>query len=79
MSKSMELRKDTLTFAATADREGCPIQKGQIVIYEGEEAEIISIKPLLIIKTKHRVVCGALQNLAISRGPSRKEIHKIKG
>jgi hypothetical protein len=38
------------------------LQRGQRVIYEEEEAEIIRITPLLVIRTKNRVVCGALQN-----------------
>jgi len=37
------------------------LQKGQIIIFEGEEASVIRVKPLLVIKTKSRVVCGALQ------------------
>ena len=37
------------------------LQKGQRIIFEGEEAYVIRVKPLLVIKTKSRVVCGALQ------------------
>lgn len=33
-------------------------QKGQKIIYEGEEGVIIRVKPFLVIKTKTRVVCG---------------------
>jgi len=36
------------------------LQKGKIIIYEGEEAEIIRVQPLFVIKTKSRIVCGAL-------------------
>ncbi len=36
--------------------------KGQRIIYEGEEAEVVKVFPLLVIKTKNRVICGALQN-----------------
>jgi hypothetical protein len=35
-------------------------QKGKRIIFEGEEAYVIRVKPLLVIKTKDRVVCGAL-------------------
>jgi hypothetical protein len=35
-------------------------QKGQKVIYEGKDAQIIKVKPFLVIKTGDRVVCGAL-------------------
>jgi hypothetical protein len=61
MSKLKEYKKAALSFATKAVREGCPPQKGQRIIYEKEEAEIISVKPLLVIKTKNRVICGALQ------------------
>ena len=39
-------------------QEVVPPQKGQKIIYEGEQAEIIRVKPFLIIKTKTGVVCG---------------------
>ena len=35
------------------------LQKGERIMYEGEEAEIVSLKPLFVIKTENRVVCGA--------------------
>jgi len=35
---------------------------GQKVRFENEEAEIIRISPLLVIKTKDRIVCGALHH-----------------
>jgi len=38
----------------------CRFRKGQIVLYEGEKAEIIDVKPLLIIKVEDRIICGAL-------------------
>ena len=38
------------------------IRKGEIVMYEGKEAEVIRVKPLLIIKLNNRILCGALQN-----------------
>ncbi len=41
-------------------REGEYHQKGKRIIFEGEEAYVIRVKPLLVIKTKNRVVCGAL-------------------
>ncbi len=37
------------------------LQKGQSIMYEGEEAEVISVKPFLVIKTKNSVVCGVLR------------------
>jgi hypothetical protein len=51
-------------FSCTSNKgsQAYPLQRGQRVIYEEEEAEIIRITPLLVIKTKNRVVCGALQN-----------------
>ncbi len=35
-------------------------QEGQIVLYEGEEAKVIGVEPLLIIKVNDRIICGAL-------------------
>lgn len=40
---------------------GCDrLREGQIVKHEGKEAEVISVKPFLIIKIEDRVICGAL-------------------
>ena len=50
-------------------------QKGQLVIYENKRAEVISVKPLLIIKIKDRVMCGALHARI---KPIRDEIQTIK-
>ena len=33
---------------------------GQKLIYEGDEAEVIRKSPLLVIKTKNRIICGAI-------------------
>ena len=61
MSKTRESKKSPLTLAAKADQESYPLKKAQRIIYEKEEAEIISVKPLFVIKTRKRVICGALQ------------------
>ena len=37
------------------------LRKGKRIIYEGKEAEVISVKPLLTIKIKDRIICGSLQ------------------
>jgi hypothetical protein len=37
-------------------------RKGEIVTYEGQEAKVIGVKPLLIIKLENRILCGALHN-----------------
>ena len=37
------------------------LRKGQRIIYEGKEAELIGVKPLLTIKVKGRIICGSLQ------------------
>jgi len=48
--------------------EVAPLGKRERVIYEGEEAEVVCVMPLIVIKTKHSVVCGALQKqLSIQR------------
>jgi hypothetical protein len=44
-------------------REEEYLQKGKRIIYEGEEAYVIREKPLIVIKTKKKVVCGALHKL----------------
>jgi hypothetical protein len=36
------------------------LRKGQRIIYDGKEAEVIGVKPLITIKIKDRVICGAL-------------------
>jgi hypothetical protein len=41
--------------------EVAPLGKGQKVIYEGAEAVVVCATPLIVIKTGHGVVCGALQ------------------
>lgn len=38
------------------------VKKGEIVMYEGKEAEVIGVTPLLTIKLENRVLCGALHN-----------------
>ena len=63
MSKLTEYGKKVLPFSFEFEQERSPLQKGQVVIFEGEEAEVVRIKPLFVIKTKNRVVCGALQEL----------------
>ena len=37
------------------------LEVGQKLIYKGDEAEVIRKSPLLVIKTKNRVICGAFQ------------------
>ena len=61
MSNSVMFQQNTFPFDAKADQVNCLLQKGQRILYEEEEGEIISVRPFLVIKTKHRVVCGALQ------------------
>jgi hypothetical protein len=46
----------------THDKVARPPCNGQKVRFENEEAEIIRISPFLIIKTKDRIVCGALHH-----------------
>jgi hypothetical protein len=38
-----------------------PLKKGQRIIYQGDPAEVIRISPLVVIKTKKRIVCGAIK------------------
>ncbi len=41
-------------------REGAYHQKGKRIIFEGEEAYVIRVTPLFVIKTKNRVICGVI-------------------
>ena len=62
MSNLIEYQNCALDLDPQFDRESCLPQKGQRVVYEDKEAEVIRVTPLMVIKTKDRVVCGALQN-----------------
>ena len=61
MSNSVELKKNTLALDNNPYPANGIFQKGQNILYEGEKAKVISIKPILVIKTKDRVVCGYIQ------------------
>lgn len=37
------------------------LKKGQRIIFQGRPAEVIRINPLLVVKTKKRIVCGAIK------------------
>jgi hypothetical protein len=50
-----------LALPGSPERCGKHHQGGQKVRFENEEAEIIRVSPLMVIKTKDRVVCGALR------------------
>jgi len=38
-----------------------PLIKGQRITYQGDSAEVIRTSPVLVIKTKKRIVCGAIK------------------
>ena len=61
MSNLMEYQNYATDFEPQFDRGSYLPQKGQRIIYEGEEAEVIRVTPLMVIKTKCGVVCGAIQ------------------
>jgi len=46
----------------THDKAAQPHRNGQKVRFENEEAEIVRISPFLVIKTRNRIVCGALHH-----------------
>jgi len=50
-------------FISLLDRASHKPEKGQKGLYEGEEAKVISVNPFMVIKTRDRVICGALQGL----------------
>jgi hypothetical protein len=66
MIPTLPEQKTVFSYISNESSQAYPLQRGQKVIFEEEEAEIIRITPLLVIKTKNRVVCGALQNMFAS-------------
>lgn len=38
-------------------------QKGQSILYEGKEGQVLCLTPLFTIKVEDRVICGALHSL----------------
>jgi hypothetical protein len=61
MSHSLAFKKNTLALDTNSYPTNGIFQKGQTILYEGEKAKVISIKPILVIKTKDRIVCGYIQ------------------
>lgn len=61
MPESFELKHNTTPFNSGAYQSISIFQKGQKILYEGEEAEVISTSPMLIVKTRNAVVCGNIQ------------------
>ena len=61
MLGSVSYQKDTLVLTYKVNQRDSLLCKGQIIMYEGEEAEVIRVKPLIVIKTENRVVCGDLR------------------
>ena len=57
----MEYQNCASDFDLQFDRGSYLPQKGQKIIYEDEEAIVIRVTPLMVIKTKDRVVCGAIE------------------
>ena len=51
---------DTNLGKETLKSDRTQLRKGQRIIYEGEEAEVIGVNPLLTIKIKDRIICGSL-------------------
>ena len=45
------------------------LEVGQKIIYKNEEATVVHVKPLLVIKTKSGIVCGNVKHL-LSRSES---------
>jgi hypothetical protein len=43
-------------------------KKGQRILYKKEEAEILSVRPVLVIKVNRKVICGNLY----------KDIHSVQ-
>jgi hypothetical protein len=48
------LEKETLK----SDRN--QLREGQRILYEGKEAEVLAVKPMIILKFKDRIICGSI-------------------
>jgi hypothetical protein len=57
------MQSSNLDYKGSFEGEEKKYQKGKRIIFEGEEAYVIREKPLIVIKTKNRVVCGALHKV----------------
>jgi len=62
MYKWMDSENTNLARNDFTREDGFLIERGQRVIYEGEEAYIINLKPVMVIKTKSKIICGALRD-----------------
>ena len=62
MLSSMELQTSTLQATPENNQKCCIPMQGQKIIFEKEEAEVVRVKPLFVIRTRDRVVCGALHD-----------------
>ena len=62
MSPSITEKNGLLSMQDNHDRAVHLHRKGQKIRFEDEEAEIIRISPLMVIKTRYRIVCGALHH-----------------
>ena len=60
MLGSVSYQKDALALIYKVNQRDSLLRKGQIIMYEGEEAKVIRVKPLIVIKTENRVICGDL-------------------
>lgn len=52
--------KDAPEFTSKDNRQDQLIHRGETVVYEGQSFEVTRVKPLLVIKSGNRVVCGNL-------------------
>lgn len=60
LNEGLEISMNSHSMEETLMSSNEQFREGQMVMYEGKRAEVIGVKPLLIIKVKDRVVCGAL-------------------
>jgi len=54
------MQRSNRDYKSSSTKEEEYYQKGKRIIFEGEEAYVIRGGPVPVIKTKDRVVCGAL-------------------
>ena len=60
MLEATSCQKNNLECTSKPYQRNILIQKGDTVVYEGNEFEVTRVKPFLVIKSGNRVVCGNL-------------------
>ena len=60
MLESTSFQEDVLACTSKDYNRDDFIHEGQTIVYEGKKFEVARVRPLLVIKSRNRVVCGNL-------------------